>query len=213
MRSPPRVDIPGIFLTKSPSGAVVGHMKSLSFPENGRIVYYFFDPARPDSNIPTTFLRSLLHQLLRPETILPTFQRDLESVFIGNMKNKEPDFQDLEELILHASDGLQKVFVVVDGIQDSIQPYFRDVIRFLKTWQQRFKSVRLFVSAQQGVNVSSQLGCVIPKIYLKGEKVDMDIRSSINHWVENYGDCFCSAFSPFELQSLKDTILSKADGM
>ncbi len=72
----------------------------MAFPtdKDTAIVYYFFDYSCKESLPVPTFLRSILDQIIKMETLLPHIQRRLESLFVSQTDQREPDIAELERL-------------------------------------------------------------------------------------------------------------------
>ena len=116
--------------------------------------YYFFDSSQKESLSPYTFLRSILHQVLRTELLNPALQRRLEAIFVGPNGNREPEIDELEELIIGLSDKLQNVTILVDGIDEAEPEDQRLVLHILKNAIEKSQAViKLFISSRPGVNV------------------------------------------------------------
>ena len=128
--------------------------KSLASKKDAITAYYFFDSGQKESLSPYTFLRSILHQILRTESLNPALQRRLEAVFVGPNGSREPEIDELEALIIRLCDTLQTVIVLVDGIDEAEQDDQRLVLHFLKNAIQKSQAViKLFISSRPEVNV------------------------------------------------------------
>ena len=142
--------------------------KNLAGKRDTVIAYYFFDSAQKKSLSPCTFLRSILHQVLRPESLNPTLQRRLEAIFIGPNGSREPEIDELETLVFELCNTLQKVIILVDGINEMEQDDRRLVLRFLKAIQQSQAVIKLFVTSRPEVDV--------PIFFSDGQLTHINIR-------------------------------------
>ena len=92
--------------------------KTLSSDEATFIAYYFFDLIQKESLSTFTFLRSLLHQLIRIETLAPPILNALETMFIGPNGERAPDIEELESLITQLCDPQKRIIIIIYGIGD-----------------------------------------------------------------------------------------------
>jgi hypothetical protein len=100
-------------------GHVIGHMmRELDDQPDKAIVYYFFDSPRKDSLSTIHFMRSVLHQLLDIKSMTLTAQYRLEAI-IGVDGEREPDFDELFELIFEMCGNRSQVFFIIDGIDET----------------------------------------------------------------------------------------------
>ena len=142
--------------------------KSLASKENTVIAYYFFDSAYKESLSPSTFLRSILHQILRIESINPALQRRLEAIFTGPNGSREPEIDELETMVFELCNTLQKLVLLVDGINEAEQDDRKLVLRFLKGIQQSQAVIKLFVASRPEVDV--------PIFFSDGQLTHINIR-------------------------------------
>ena len=143
--------------------------KNLAGKTDTVIAYYFFDAAQKESLSPCTFLRSILHQVLRTESLNPTLQRRLKAIFIGLSNSREPEIDKLERLILELCNTLQKVIILIDGINEAEQDDRRLVLRFLKAIQQSQAVIKLFIASRPETS--------IPISFSDGQLTHINIRA------------------------------------
>lgn len=162
--------------------------ESLVSKKNAITAYYFFDSAQKESLSPYTFLRSILHQILRTESLNPALQRRLEATFIGPNGSRKPEIDELEALIIGLCDTLQNVIVLVDGIDEAEQEDQRLVMHFLKNAIQKSQAViKLFISSRPEVNVPiffSDNG-QLTHINIRAQDTQIEIDKVIKFRVEN----------------------------
>lgn len=189
--------------------------KNLAGKTDTVIAYYFFDSARKESLLPCTFLRSILHQILRIESLNSTLQRRLEAIFIGPNGSREPEIDELETLVLELCNRMQKVIILVDGISEVEQDDRKLVLRFLKAIQQSQAVIKLFVTSRPEVDVSifSSNGQVT-HISIRVHDNRLEIEGFINTRVEKEAkDGSLAVCGPVVIDKIKNTLKMKARGM
>ena len=189
--------------------------KNLAGKTDTVIAYYFFDAAQRESLSPCTFLRSILHQVLRTESLNPTLQRRLEAIFIGPSGSREPEIDELERLILELCNTLQKVIILVDGINEAEQDDRRLVLRFLKAVQQSQAVVKLFVASrpETGVPIFFSDG-QLTHITIRAHDTRLEIEGFINSRVEKEAkDGSLAVCEPAVIDKIKNVLKMKARGM
>ena len=189
--------------------------KNLAGKRDTVIAYYFFDSAQKESLSPCTFLQSILHQVLRPESLNPTLQRRLEAIFIGPNGSREPEIDELETLVFELCNTLQKVIILVDGINEAEQDDRRLVLRFLKAIQKSQAVIKLFVTSRPEVHV--------PIFFSNGQLIHINIRvhdtrleidDFINSRVEKEAkDGSLVVCGPAVIDKIKTALKMKARGM
>ncbi len=188
--------------------------KNLAGETDTVIVYYFFDPAQKESLSPCTFLRSILHQILRPESLNPTLQRRLEAIFIGPNGSREPDIEELEKLLFELCDTQQKVIIFVDGINEAEQGDRRLVLHFLKVIQQSQAVIKLFVASRPEVNIPIFFSDgQLTHINIRAHDTRLEIENFVNSRVEKAKDSSLRVCGPVMIDKIKHVLKLKARGM
>jgi hypothetical protein len=197
-------------LTDKPRGHVIDHLKMTLSDDNG-IAYYFFDFSRKESLSAVTFLRSMLHQLIRNETLSPDIQRLLETTF-GLHGNREPDTGDLEMLITKLCSKLGNVIFIIDGIDEAEQNDRRLVLRFLKNIEQSRLNIQFFVAGQPEVDMTAVFGNC-HTVRLRPHDLQIDINTFIDYQVEKEHSGVLSVCEPDMIETIKQVLAAKAQGM
>ncbi|MCJ1424468.1 hypothetical protein MMC29_002356 [Sticta canariensis] len=200
------------------TGHVVEWMtKGLASQKDTRIAYYFFDSAQKESLLPGNFLRSILHQLLCIESLIPALQRRLEAIFMGLSGTycREPEIDELETLVLDMCDLLQKTIILIDGINEMEQDNRKLVMRFLKSIQQNQAVIKLFITSRPDVDLL--------KIFSEGQLTRINIqaqdtRAEIENFVNTRVDKEAkngplAVCGPAVIDEIKKTLNMKAKGM
>lgn len=188
--------------------------KNLAGKTDTVIAYYFFDSAQKDSLSARTFLRSILHQVIRPVSLNPNLQRRLEAIFIGPNGSREPDIDELETLLFDFCNIQQKVIILVDGINEAEQGDRKLVLHFLKAIQKSQAVIKLFVASRSEVDVpilfsDSQLS----HINIRAHDTRLEIENFINSRVEKAKDGSLRVCGPAVIDKIKHALKMKARGM
>ena len=175
------------------------------------ILYFYFDYKVPSKQSYTGMLRSLIVQCCGymnhpPECILERYESCRKT-------NSPPSQKDLSQILAELLQCLQKVYIVLDGLDES--PDQREVIRWA---QHQTKAVGLHVhlmifSRKETVIERTLLPCVWSHISLNDtvEKVDSDIDELITYELEEDDDL--SRWSTPEKNLMRTTLIDKAHGM
>lgn len=189
--------------------------KNLAGKKDTVIAYYFFDSAQKESLSPCSFLRSILHQVLRTESLNPTLQRRLEAMFIGPNGSREPEIDELETLIFELCNKLQKVIILVDGINEAEHDDRKLVLRFLKAIQQVQAVIKLFVASQPEVDVpfffsDDQLTHINIRAHDTRPEMEYFINSRVEKEAKDGSLVVCE---PAVIHQIKSVLKMKARGM
>ena len=189
--------------------------KNLAGKTDTVIAYYFFDSTQKESLLPRNFLRSMLHQVLRIDSLNSTLQQRLKAIFIGPNGSREPEIDELEKLVLELSNTVQKVIIIVDGINEVEQDDQKLVLRFLKTIQQSQAVVKLFVASRPEVD--------IPVVSSNGQLTHISIRAhdnqlEIDDFIElrvekEAKDGSLIVCKPAVIDKVKNVLKKRANGM
>lgn len=190
--------------------------KSLASKKDTITAYYFFDSSQKESLSPCTFLRSILHQMLRTESLNPALQRRLEAIFIGPNGSREPEIHELEALIIWLCDTLQNVIVLVDGIDVAKQEDQRLVLHFLKKVVQKSRAViKLFISSRPEVDVPiffSNNG-QLTQINIRAQDTQIEIEKVIESRMEKVAkEGSLVVCEPATIEKIKKALKIKASG-
>lgn len=189
---------------------MIDHL-NMTLPGDCVVVYYFFDSTRKDSLSAVTFLRSLLHQLIHSEILSPDIQRILEAIFEPNGV-REPDLDELEMIIIKVCGKLDKIFFIIDGIDEAEQHHRRVVLRFLKNIEQSRSGIQIFVAGQSEVDIAVVFGD-IHAVHLKSHDLETDIKTFIDFQLEMAYSGSLSVCEPDLISAVKKALALKAEGM
>jgi hypothetical protein len=189
---------------------VIDHLK-MTLSSNNDIFYYFFDFSRKESLTAVTFLRSLLHQLIRNEILSPDIQRLLEAMF-GPNGNREPDTGEMETLIIKLCGKLASVFFIIDGLDEMEQNERRVVLRFLKNIGKSRLGIQFFVAAQPEVDLTAVFGNC-HAVRLQPDDLQTDIKTFIDYQMDNEYHGILSVCEPELAKMIKHVLATKAQGM
>jgi len=175
------------------------------------IIYYFFNSSMKESLKVSTFLRCILHQAIRVEDLIPTFQRRLESLFLDLMSQPEPATSELEELFLYFYEKFKNGFLLVDGLDEADEVDQRNIKSFLKNVQ-KVDSARILVVTHAAMDMLR----IFPHasvLQIKPEYLEDDIEVFIQSQIDQHSKGELSNCSPSMLNIIKRKLVSDAEGM
>lgn len=179
------------------------------------IAYYFFESAQKESLSPCTFLRSILHQVLRKESLYSILQRRFERIFIGLNGDREPEIDELESLVLDICNKFQKVIILVDGINEAEPDDQRLILHFFKTLEQSQAIIKLFVTSRPEMNVPTYFtDDQFTHINIRAHEIQPEINNFIDSSVEKESkDGPLIVCGSDMIDEIKKTLKMKARGM
>jgi hypothetical protein len=184
---------------------------AFSTDKDSAIIYYFFDYSYKESLSVPTFLRSILHQIIRMETLVPNIQRRLEALFDCQAEQWGPDAAELEKLFLELCSKLKKVLLLIDGLDEVDQDNRKVVRNFLRKVQDR-TSARIFVTTHPEVDMSTVFSrCRTLKI--TPQDLETDIKLFVKSQIEKCLPEELSICPPGLLDSIRQALISGAQGM
>jgi hypothetical protein len=157
-----------------------------------------------------TFLRSILHQVLTVEKLLPAVQHRLESLFF-EIELCEVDAAEIESLFLDLCGALKRVFLLIDGLDEAGPNDGRVIRNFLKKLQ-GITSIKVFITTHPAVDMSAVFSkCRTLKTEL--QDVEPDITTFVESQIERRSHDELSGCSPTLLESIKQALILGAQGM
>ena len=202
-------------LTIYASGSVIDHLMTSPGGELGQrvVAYFFFDYRWKESLSATTFLRCILHQVLRMDKIPSGIRERLQRHFGGANDLHEPTLENLQELIFDICTSSNNVFFIVDGL-DEAEPDCRiAVLQFLEYMQ---PYVKIYIAGQPEIDIAALFkGSRAVTINITEHDVKKDIWKFINIKLEQdvTANEVLSNYNPCFTDHIKAALASKAQGM
>lgn len=193
-------------------GYIIDHLtKNFSAHSDTVVLYYFFDYSEKASLKASTFLRSILHQVIKLEHLLPEFQRQLESLFEDRIGDSEPLVSELEQLFVQFYGKFKRAFLVIDGLDEMGEVEQRNVKSFLRTVQKTDGS-RVLAMTHAAMDMSKVLhGC--QTLHIKPKYVEGDIATFIQAQIDRFSQSGLCDCSPAALDLIKRKLVCDAEGM
>lgn len=184
---------------------------NLSVQNETVVIYYFFDSSEKKSLQTSTFLRCILHQAIRLETLLPDSQRRLESLFMERIGQSEPANSELEQLFCYFCGKIKSAFLLIDGLDEADEVEQRNVKSFLKEVQ-KINGARILAMTHAAVDMSKVFvhGSVLQ---IKPEDLKDDVEIFIQSQIDKYSQDELSDCSQSVLDIIKRKLVSDAEGM
>ena len=184
----------------------------MTTPSGERVVaYYFFDYRWKESLSAITFLRCILHQVLRMDKVASGIRERLQKHFGGADDSHEPTLENLQELIFDICTTLNDVLFVVDGLDEAELDCRSVALRFLENMQPRIK---IFVAGLPEIDIAAVFKGAAT-IDITERDVKEDIWKFINIKLEQdvMANEVLSNYNPCFTDHLKAALASKAQGM
>ena len=184
---------------------------AFSTDKDTAIIYYFFDYSCKESLPVPTFLRSILQQINKMETFLPHTQRRLEALFVNQTDQGGLDIIELEKLFIELCGTREKVLLLMDGL-DEVDHNDRKLVRNFLRKVQDMTCAQIFVTTHPEVDMSTVFSrCRTLKI--KPQDLETDIKTFVESQIESCSHEELSICSPGLLNSIKQALISGAQGM
>jgi hypothetical protein len=95
--------------------------------DNIVIIYYFFNSFNKTSLYTLTFLRYILHQTVRLELLLLDSQKRLESLFVDQIDQAEPEISELIKLFIYFYGKFKNAFLLINRLDKADKSNQRNV--------------------------------------------------------------------------------------
>ena len=177
------------------------------------VAYFFFDYRWKESLSAITFLRCILHQVLRRDKIPVGIRERLQRHFGGANDSHETTLESLQELIFDVCASLNDVFFVVDGLDEAEPDCRSSVPQFLEYMQPH---VKIFIAGQPEIDIAALFkGSRAATIDIAERDVKEDIWKFINIRLEQdvTANEVLSNYNPHFIDHIKAALASKAQGM
>ena len=184
---------------------------TLKKEQDTTVIYYFFDHSVKESLRMSTFLRCILHQVIKPEKLLPSTLSYLESLFPDQMNQMMPDVTELETMFLKFYRDYKIGLLLIDGL-DEVDKSSQENIRSLLREIQNISGARILIFTHPEIDMSKVLKDV-RTLQIKSEDLKIDIQTFVNVKIDNHAHEELRICPPGLLDTVKQTLLSLADGM
>jgi hypothetical protein len=203
------VDLPS---KRSFRGYIINYLQTtFSARDDTVIIYYFFDSRNKTTLHTLTFLRCILHQVVRLETLLPDSQRHLESLFVDQIDQAEPDTNELMELFLHFYGKFKNAFLLIDGLDEADKSHQRNVKSFLKA-AQKVNGARILAMNHPDLDMSKVFSHC-QTLQIKPEDLKSDIEIFVQTQIDEHAQDGLSVCSPSLLDKVRQALLFGAEEM
>ena len=180
---------------------MVDHLtKTFVREQDTAVIYYFFDYSVKESLRMSTFLRCILHQIIKPEKLLPSILSHLESLFPEHPNQIMPNVTELEKLFIEFYGNFKIGLLLIDGLdevnvsgQENIRSFLREI--------QKMSGARILIFTHPEINVSKMLKD-FRILQIKSEDSEIDIQTFINIKVNNHAHDELHVYPPCLLDIL-----------
>jgi len=175
------------------------------------VIYYFFDSSEKKTLKASNFLRCILHQAIRLESLLPDSQRILESLFKDQIDQSDPTTSELEHIFFHFYGKFKSAFLLIDGLDEASDIEQRNVKSFLKTVQ-KMDGARVLTTTHAAMDMSKVFTRGLA-LQIKPKDLEDDIATFIQSQIDKYSQGELCDCSPAVLDIIKRKLVSDAQGM
>jgi hypothetical protein len=152
-----------------------------------------------------------LHQIIKLEALLPNIQRRLESLFVDQIGESDPDTSELEQLCLQFYGKSKSCSLLIDGLDEADDIEQRKVRLFLKKVQ-RMAGVRILATTHAAMDMSKVFSCDLA-LCIRPEDLKHDIEVFVQSQISKYSLEELSDCEPFVLDLIRQKLVSDAEGM
>lgn len=192
-------------------GYIIQHLKQKFLVEKDTaVVYYFFDYSEKRSLKASTFVRSILHQIITSDLLTPDIQLRLESLFPNNT-DLEPDIRLLQEMFLEFCEKFRSIYLLVDGLDEADEVCQTQVKLFAEEIQ-KIHAVRILATTHAALDVSKILSKVVA-LHVKSDDLKHDIEIFVTSKIEIYSQTELAGCPPTVLDLIRLKLLSDSEGM
>lgn len=192
-------------------GYIIQHLKqNLLVEKDTAVVYYFFDYSEKRSLKASTFVRSVLHQIITPELVTPDIQLRLESLFPSNA-DSEPDIRLLQAMFLEFCENFRSIYLLVDGL-DEADEVCQSQAKILFEEIQKIQSVRILATTHAALDMSKILSNVVA-LHVQPDDLKHDIEIFVTSKIEMYSQAELAGCPSAVLDLIKLKLLSDSEGM
>ena len=175
------------------------------------VAFYFFNSSIKTSMHIISFLRCILHQVVRRELLSPDSQKLLESQFSDQLDRTEPDINGLIELFVHFCKKYKNVFLIIDGLDEADESQQKSIRSFFKNME-KAEGVRMLVLTNPDMDIP-KIMYPVQTLQIKLEDVKDDIKTFIQSQIEEHSQEELSICPSSLLTEIKEGLLSGAEEM
>jgi hypothetical protein len=193
-------------------GYIIDYLsKTFSAHSETVVIYYFFDSSEKKTLRASNFLRCILHQAIRLESLLPESQRILESLFKNQIDQSEPTTSELEQVFFRFYGKFKSAFLLIDGLDEASDIEQRNVKSFLKTVQ-KMDGARVLATTHAAMDMSMVFTRGLA-LQIKSKDLEDDIATFVQSQIDKNSQGELCDCSPSVLDIIKRKLVSDAQGM
>ena len=151
--------------------------------QNAAIAFLYFDYRDQDYQSPDNIVASLLKQVAATTSKLPKAVSELHEK-LGDQQ-KRPQLQDLEKMLLLTCQDFDRVFFVIDALDECDEGRHRRTVMQFLTSLQRTPNIKLFVTSRSYPQDIKHTFDSAPQIIIEAN--DSDLRRYLSREIENGG--------------------------
>ena len=197
------------------SGQVVEYIqRTLANASDTAFAYYYFTSVFKESLSVTTFLRSVIFQIIRAETLIFGLQSRVERIFTSHTGHRDPEIEELETLLIDVCAEVSGVVLLIDGVNEADQLDQKAVLDVLKKVIKLTMPLKIFITSQPEVNFRGVFNeTEILQINLKPQDTQRELEIYINLRVDYEKPNQLALCSMRVIDDIKAVLKTKAEGM
>lgn len=187
----------------------INHLIERSKKTKDTVIYAYFTGEEANSQYsPTQMISSLIKQLCWGLPALPEPVIEFYNKFL--MNGRKPSFSDLESIFLKCSKLFERVFIVLDGLDECEQKHRKTILNFVFDLGAQDKDVKIFVASRKLMDI---LHAFRRHKCLKVSSRDPLAQEDIAKLVKNRVATELSHIGPEVQELVIQTVIEKSKGM
>lgn len=141
-----------IWLANNTSSVAINYLIERSKHTKDTVTYAYFKGEETNTQyLPTQIISSLVKQLCRGLTVLP--EPALEFYKNFQMNGRRPLFNDLEDLFMKCLKHFERVFIVLDGLDECEQKHRKTILNFVLDLGAQNEAVKILVVSRRLMDI------------------------------------------------------------
>ena len=163
-----------------PRSLVIDRLVAFFSSQNVAVAYHYFDFRDQQCQSAEAMLSSLLRQLESAKTELSNHVLELYRKF--TRQSRQPKQEDLEEVMVPTCEAFDRLFLVIDALDECSPEWRRPVLEALKRLHE-VQSISIFVTSRPYPGDVMKAFESFPKIAIEAR--DLDIRKYVRTEIDN----------------------------
>lgn len=187
---------------------VIDHLSEKQESKQTALAYAYIRGVDADmESLPTRVLSMLVKQLCSALDTLPEGISTVYNKFKGNAR--KPLFSDLEKMFAECAKHLNRVLVVLDGLDECHERYRQPLLRFLCDTVPQSPNVKVFISSRLEQDITDSISGKALELNISYSALMSDLEKVVRHRVSTD----LKHLEPDLQQQVINTLINKSNGM